>query len=96
MLDHTKNPCSEDFVPKEKVHSYCLFCFVCLFTFFYNMQDKIFVFYFFMEHAKHFDHWMKLAKVRQCTRVQARLSVTCSLQCFNLWDLDARGFHKVE
>ena len=53
------------------------------------MQDKIFVFYFFMEHAKHFDHWMKLAKVRTAynAHVQVRLSVSvlCSALTYGTW-----------
>lgn len=52
-----------------------------------------------MDNDKDFDDWMKLATVSQpvvYVDVQTiGVSSFLPLQCFRLWDLDARGFHKV-
>ncbi|XP_062507410.1 protein O-linked-mannose beta-1,2-N-acetylglucosaminyltransferase 1-like [Corticium candelabrum] len=56
VLDHSKLPCNEDFVP--------------------DTTDKTYVFYILMNEATDYHMWMQVAK------------------CFQLWDLDARGFHR--
>lgn len=59
--------------------------------------------YISMEEVHDYKHWMKLATV--CCymyvgwfylhRNKCHTKCTTLLQCFHLWDLDARGFHKV-
>lgn len=55
-LDHSKDPCGDDFIPQD--------------------QGETFVLYIVMTTSSDFRTWLKLAK------------------CYNLWDLDVRGFHK--
>ena len=54
--------------------------------------------YIAMEEVHDYKHWMKLATVSCDYAVCMNASLIYlynTLQCFHLWDLDARGFHKV-
>lgn len=68
VLDHSKHPCKENFIPNTKVcrtiglrmshlHVFRL-SLLCSHT-----QGKVYVMYIAMENNKDFDNWMKLATV---------------------------------
>ena len=65
----------------------------------------MYMMFFHMTKTKHFENWMKLAKVNmvevylpcdvKCDLVCCYVCVCVCVQCFKVWDLDARGYHKV-
>lgn len=61
MLDHSKSPCEENFVP-EKVVSVCKFAKVD-FSLIYLFQGEVFMMFIKMEEPKDFGTWKQVAKV---------------------------------
>lgn len=61
MLDHSKSPCEENFVP-EKVVSVCTFAKVD-FSLIYLLQGEVFMMFIKMEEPKDFGTWKQVAKV---------------------------------
>ena len=60
----------------------------------------MYVLYILMESERNYDHWIKLARVQFLSSCGALYMLkyvfaVVFLQCFHLWGLDARGFHKV-
>ncbi|XP_064477377.1 protein O-linked-mannose beta-1,2-N-acetylglucosaminyltransferase 1-like isoform X1 [Ornithodoros turicata] len=82
VLDHSKSPCEENFVPDTK--------------------GEVYVMFIKMNGLRDFSTWLQIAKVRSegekkylVKHYNTRLLVILhDLQCFKIWDLDSRGYHK--
>uniref|UniRef100_T1IT97 Protein O-linked-mannose beta-1,2-N-acetylglucosaminyltransferase n=1 Tax=Strigamia maritima TaxID=126957 RepID=T1IT97_STRMM len=57
VLDHSKSPCEDSFLPDTK--------------------GEVYIMFIKMDNPKDFTTWLQVAK------------------CFHIWDLDARGYHKI-